>query len=505
MNGQYAIYLRKSRADADAEARGEGETLSRHRAKLLELAKKKNLTIAKIHEEIVSGDTIESRPEMQKLLDEVNAGMWDGVLCMEIERLARGDSIDQGIVSRAFKYSNTKIITPVKVYDPSNEFDEEYFEFSLFMSRREYKTINRRMQAGRLASVKEGNYIGSQPPYGYKKVHNYEQKNYTLEQIPEEAEAVKLMYELYTQKDMGYSKIATFLNNMGIKPKRIDTWSHATVKAIIENPLYCGKIRWNWRKTKKIIKDGEIKYTNPINPDAEIYKGLHEPIVSEEVWKLAESIRNKNKHTSTHNNKTLKNQFAGLMYCELCGRAMVRRPYSNGLVYMMCIHNGCKCVSSNMADIDDAVYNAIVRTYRQSVSPSENDKRKDKTNSLKDAESKIKSELQKLKIQQNKLYDLLEQGIYTTEIFVERSAVISDKIASAESQIKKLQDEARPQAPTEETIIRLKHVIDAYQQCMDANEKNKMLKSIIRKIQYKKTTKCNNENNNFEIKIDFIF
>lgn len=504
MSGQYAIYLRKSRADTEAEARGEGETLSRHKAKLLELAKIKDLTIAKIHEEIVSGDTIESRPEMQKLLEEVNAGMWDGVLCMEIERLARGDSIDQGIVVRAFKYSGTKIITPVKTYDPSNEFDEEYFEFSLFMSRREYKTINRRMQAGRLASVKEGNYIGSQSPYGYKKVHNYEQKNYTLEQIPEEAEAVKLIYELYTQKDMGYSKIATFLNNMKIKPKRIDVWSHATVKAIIENPLYCGKLRWNWRKTKKTIKDGEVKYTNPINPNFEVYKGIHKPIVSEEVWKLAESIRNNNKHISTHNNKTLKNQFARLMYCELCGRAMIRRPYTNGSVFLMCGHNGCKCVASKFNDVDNAVYNAIVRTYQQSISPSDN-KPDDSSAQFQNAEKKLKKEIEKLQAQKNKLYDLLEQGIYTSEVFVERSAIISDKILNAENQLKKLAEDKRPQSPTEETIIRLKHVIDTYRQCMDADEKNKMLKSIIRKIQYKRTSRGNKENSNFELKIDFIF
>jgi len=176
MADQYAIYLRKSRADMEAESRGEGETLARHRASLLELAKKQQLSVTEVYEELVSGDTIQSRPEIQKLLQKVEKGTFAGVICMEIERLARGDSIDQGIIARTFKYSATKIITPAKVYDPSNEYDEEYFEFSLFMSRREYKTINRRMQAGRLASVKEGNYIGSNAPYGYKKVHDYENK-----------------------------------------------------------------------------------------------------------------------------------------------------------------------------------------------------------------------------------------------------------------------------------------------------------------------------------------
>ena len=63
------------------------------------------------------------------------------------------------MVSNAFQYSGAKIITPQKIYDPNNEFDEEYFEFGLFMSRREYKTINRRLQRGREISTQEGKNI----------------------------------------------------------------------------------------------------------------------------------------------------------------------------------------------------------------------------------------------------------------------------------------------------------------------------------------------------------
>lgn len=67
-----------------------------------------------IYREVVSGETIADRPVMQQLLHEVESGMWDGVLVVEVERLARGDTIDQGVVSRAFQYSDTKIITPTK-------------------------------------------------------------------------------------------------------------------------------------------------------------------------------------------------------------------------------------------------------------------------------------------------------------------------------------------------------------------------------------------------------
>ena len=70
--------------------------------------------------------------------------------------LARGNAIDQGIIQRTFFVTGTKIITPLKVYDPLNEFDEEYFEYGLFRSRSEYKIIRRRINAGRMHSVREG-------------------------------------------------------------------------------------------------------------------------------------------------------------------------------------------------------------------------------------------------------------------------------------------------------------------------------------------------------------
>ena len=67
----YCIYLRKSRKDAEAEARGEGETLARHEAILLEMAEKQNLNIVKIYKEIVSGESISARPQMQSLLTDI--------------------------------------------------------------------------------------------------------------------------------------------------------------------------------------------------------------------------------------------------------------------------------------------------------------------------------------------------------------------------------------------------------------------------------------------------
>ena len=101
----YCIYLRKSRADMEAEAHGEGETLARHEKLLLEVARHSQYNVTQIYREVVSGETIAARPVMQHLLQEVEQGLWEGVLVVEVERLARGDTIDQGIMAQAFKYS----------------------------------------------------------------------------------------------------------------------------------------------------------------------------------------------------------------------------------------------------------------------------------------------------------------------------------------------------------------------------------------------------------------
>ena len=120
-SGTYFAYLRKSRADREAEAHGEGETLLRHKQMLQELASKLGITISKFYQEIVSGETIQDRPIVQTLLPDINTGICDGVLVMEVERLARGDTHDQGTIAKYFKFSDTLIITPMKIYDPGNE------------------------------------------------------------------------------------------------------------------------------------------------------------------------------------------------------------------------------------------------------------------------------------------------------------------------------------------------------------------------------------------------
>lgn len=308
-SGTYAIYLRKSREDIEAEKYGEGETLARHEKILKTLAQKRGLAIGKIYREIVSGETISERKEMQKLLRDVENEMWTGVLVVEVERLARGDTSDQGRVAKAFKYSHTQIITPIKTYNPDNEFDEEYFEFGLFMSRREYKTINRRLQRGRELSVAEGNFLGNVPPFGYKKIKLTNKKGYSLEINEDEAFIVREIFKLYAMEGNSIGYVTKKLNDMHLKPRIAKEWNLSSVRDILNNPTYIGKVVWNRRKQRKRTKNGHIIKSRPRNPDYLIYDGLHQPIIDTTTWNIVQEKRKQNIPKVPHNN-TMQNPLA---------------------------------------------------------------------------------------------------------------------------------------------------------------------------------------------------
>ena len=495
------LYLRKSRADQEAEARGEMETLARHEKILLELAKKRSYHIGAIYKELVSGETIASRPVMQQLLIEVESGAWDGVLVVEVERLARGDSIDQGIIARAFQCSNTMIITPAKTYDPNNEFDEEYFEFGLFMSRREYKTIRRRMNAGRLSSVREGKYVGNKPPYGYVRVKLTAEKGYTLEPLPEQAEVVRLIYDLYVNgfdgDQMGVGKIVRHLNNLHIPSQNRASWVPSSIMGILGNPVYAGKVVWNRRKSVKRIVNGKVMLTRPRATEYDIYPGKHPAIISEEIWNKAQIIRQKNPPRPANSLHTVRNPLSGIVVCSMCGRKMVRRPLSAAnKEILMCPYTDCPNVSHSLPVVEQTVIDClqeIVDKYRLNskcnCNPAAGQNILDSLIVLLDERKK---ELSNLEMQKRRQYDLLEQGIYSTEIFLERSADISRQLSDVQENIqcleKQIDAENKRMDNRERFIPKCEYLLAHYWE-WDASTKNDVLKELIEKVVYTKTKK----------------
>lgn len=510
-NGTYAIYLRKSREDIESEKYGEGETLARHEKILTTLASTRNLTIGKIYREVVSGETISERKEMQKLLKDVEAEIWTGVLVVEVERLARGDTADQGRVSKAFKYSHTKIITPVKTYDPDNEFDEEYFEFGLFMSRREYKTINRRLQRGREISCQEGKFVGNIAPFGYDRVKLKDTKGYTLSINQDEAPIVKEIFRLYTFENNTINSVVKQLNDMNLKPRISNEWTISSIKDILSNPTYIGKIVWNRRRQKKKTKNGHIIISRPRNSNYLIYDGLHEPIIDNKTWDLVQEKRKQNTPKVKHNN-SIQNPLVGLVFCEKCGKPMQRRPYTKAWkpATLMCSNSKCNNISSKLYIVENKIIEALkiwLENYK--VDYNIKDTSNSGNNQLieKSIES-AKKDLEKENAKLNKIYDFLENGIYSKDEFINRSKAIKDNIENLENKLKEykslLQKNAEIQIQKETMIPKLENMIDLYNKLETAEDKNILLKSIIAKVSYLKTEKAikkNSDPTNFELHI----
>ena len=286
----YLMYLRKSRMDTDYENVSVKETLSRHRTILENFCKAKKLHVAEVLEEVVSGESLYARPKMMRLLDMINTGMYAGVVCMDIERLSRGSSLESGHIMQVLQVNSCKIITPGKTYDLQNDSDEQFTDMKFMFSRYELKTINKRLVRGRNQSASEGKFMGSMAPYGYRAFKLPGEKGNSLCIEPEEAKVVQMIFEMYGKQGIGYNTIAYQLNQMHI-PSRIGEWGQTSIANIINNEVYLGKIRWRREPVKRVVKDGMLAKKRILNDDYELYEGRHEPIITEEQWNMAKAAQ----------------------------------------------------------------------------------------------------------------------------------------------------------------------------------------------------------------------
>ena len=496
-----AIYLRKSRQDEEAEKRGEHETLSRHRSTLFKLAKEQNLNIVEVKEELISGESISYRPKMLELLEEVKQGLYDAVLVMDIDRLGRGNMQDQGLILDTFKQSKTKIITPRKVYDLSNEFDEEYSEFEAFMARKELKLITRRMQRGRIKSVEEGKCISSNAPFGYK--FEFEGKNRFLVVDDEKANIVKIIFDMYLE-GLGAYKIANYLNSLGYKTSTGRDWYEKGIRDIIKNKAYCGYIVWNKVERKR--------NSSRRSPEKQIESlGLHEPIISEDIWNKAQEMRTKRTISPVHDNKKLTNPLAGLVKCKLCGATLTASSSTYGgkkVKFLSC--KTCYKVAAVKLDIfESEVLNSldsILNTYKLYLNDDiESFDDSSKLNTYLNLLKQLEKESITLINQKEKLHELLEKGIYDIDTYLDRSKVLAEKIENNKNSIDKVKNdieyESTHSIDISEVVPKLENLLELYTKTNDAAEKNQLLKTVIDSIIYHKEKK--QRNGKFEIDINF--
>lgn len=489
---RYAMYLRKSRVDLELEAISKEETLARHKAMLYALAERKGILPSQItiYHEIVSGDSLDEREEAQRLLADVHKGMYAAVLVAEIERLARGNTRDQGEVADAFSFSSTKIFTPQKDYDPNDEYDQEYFEFGLFMSRREYKTIRRRLQTGKEQAVKEGNYILPEPPFGFDIVKESRKSRYLVEK-PEESQYVKMVFDWYTEDRKPTSWIAKQLTLMGVRTRKGNKdWARATIKDILFNAHYIGKVSWGHQQTVK-EKDpvtGKVKKKRKSNLAPTLYEGKHDGFISEEQFWKVRTIYGSQAPAKV--NTELVNPLSGILVCRYCGRAIGFQSYPDNRIsryhHPRGVHT-CKVKSI----YSDVVVDAITNALKSYIADFQIKLESGDTNAEADRQMQViaamEAELAKQERMKKRLFDSWEadDGTYTREEFIERKGMYTRTIENLQKEIAEMKKRTPAPVDYEEQIFNFHAMLDCLKNPeLDARAKNNFLKEFIEKIEF---------------------
>lgn len=484
------MYLRKSRADSENET--VEQVLSRHETMLQEYALKTFghiIPAANIYKEVASGETIDSRPEIKKVLAlAANEARYKAILVVEPQRLTRGDMLDCGTLIRVFKYNEIKIITPSKTFDLQDQYDLKYFQMTLQQGNEYLEYIKFILNRGRIASVKEGCFIGQHAPFGYDKAKKG--KQFTL--VPNEnADVVRLMFDLYVNKDMGCNQIASELDKRGLKPQYSEHWSPASIREMLRNPVYIGKIRWNYKKT--VITTDEFGNTEKKRPRGKsdeliLVDGLHEAIIDDDLFNSAMTKSSRNARLP--GKKEIRNPFATLLKCGNCGYSMSYRTYKKdgkqrGDARMLCTQQvHCHTPSVSYTEFEKA----FIQALKQQLADFEFKLNNDDGGSSQLQSSileTLKKELSSLEKQQSKLYDFLERGIYSEEVFLKRNSALNERRCQLQEAIS-LQENVIPVVTSyEEKIYKLSQAIDLLQrQDVPAADKNTFLKSFIDHIEY---------------------
>jgi hypothetical protein len=458
------------------------------------------------YREVGSGESLDSRPEILRLLKAIENPAIKAVAVVEVQRLSRGDLEDAGRLIRILRYTNTYVITPMKIYDLRDEYDRDAFERELKRGN-EYLEYFKKIQArGKLASVKEGNYVGSVAPYGFDRIEKSDGKKtyHTLIERKDQADVVRMVFNWYCNENIGVTAICRRLEELGVKTKTGNKyWRSYQIFAMLENVHYIGCVRWNWRKTIKIIEDQEIRKLRPKAKVDEylVFEGKHDGIISEEQFNRAREI--KGQRHRTKQDLSLKNPFSGVMYCK-CGAKMGYNTYRRkGVEYappkLVC-NNQVHCKSGSVVfdEIYKDVCNAIkdcIEDFQLRIKNNNDDSFKLHKDLVDRLEKKLK-ELEEKEVRQwEAQYD--PDVAMPPEIFKK----LNQKLLSEKEEIKKSLAKAKGSMPKQvdyrEEMLKFEDALDALEDPeVDAKIKNQFLKNIIDKIEYKRgeTVRITKEN-----------
>jgi DNA invertase Pin-like site-specific DNA recombinase len=482
-NQIWLMYLRKSRQDNPDET--VSEVLAKHEAILQEWAKRElghEIPEDCIYREIVSGESLSERVEAQKVLDRIEDPRVVGILVVEPQRLSRGDLEDCGHLISTLRYTKTLVATPMMTYDMENKMERRFFQDELMRGRDFLEYTKEILLRGRIAAVKRGCYIGRTEPYGYNKV--VIGKDHTLEPN-DDADIVRLVFDLYVNQGKTYYQIACHLNDMKIPSPKGGIWCKDTIRKILLNTHYIGKVSFNKIKRTTIVENGERVTKKLTQPQEEVImaEGKHQAIIDTETFEKAQERLRLN--PSTRHNFVLQNPFAGIMYCAGCGKAIMRHPYKHAGLRLEC-RSRPKCYKSAKYE---EVLEAVIVSLEQSELPALKARmRNGDGNSVaiqKKLLERLEKQMEEFRQQEEKQFDLLETGVYTQDRFEQRNAALRQKMEECQEKIYEAKATMPKQVDYTERVASLEKAIVALKDPKVSPEvKNKLLKAVVTKIEF---------------------
>lgn len=492
-----AIYLRKSRGD-------EGEdVLSKHRERLIGYAQSKGWKY-ETFEEVASGERLSSRPIIQKLLDLVEQGLFHGVLVVDYDRLSRGGTKDFGEIVEVFQYANTLIITPERVYDVNDSNDRTMLGIQGIISNAEYEKIKMRLVGGKKDGAKQGKWTNGKPPFPYE----YEREIITDEEgrvkvrgkvivNQDKNEIYKAIKQRYLVDKKGTQEIAIWLNNQGIPSPNGTVWHNNAIKRLLVHEFHFGKVIYGKNKWKK-DRDGKKKIVSTRDESEwSMGEGEHEQLKTEEEH---EDILRR----LSQNNKIPKRSrqgaypTTGLMFCAKCGHMM---KYSVGRLeaktgkaydYTKCGHlnpYGAKCTQQGVKmdeSFYEGLYTLILNKFIDDSRLDDIQSKKREQNQGKALFKRKKTELEESEKALSNIMEAFENGIYTMSQFAERKKVRDEAINKLRRELIEMEKENQSSKTYSIDVLKqkAKEFKKGWENSVSSNEKNLLLKSIIKRIDY---------------------
>ena len=261
----------------------------------------------------LSGKEMTKRTELLRMLDDVRKNKFDVIMAWSQSRLSR-DVRDYLEICYIAKRNNVRIVCmDCPDYD-GEDGDELVNNIKAVINQYERESIIKHVKLGQMKRAQKGLHNGGRA-LGYRAETVASQDKKKLVIVESEAVIVRKIFNMFCEgKELLY--IANSLNTEGYRTIHGNTFSYCSIREIIDNPIYKGYVRYgryeNWSEKRR---KGKSEY--PI-----LVKGLHDPIVPEELWDKA-ALQRAGRSGNTARVYDSDNILSSILRCPLCGAPMV--------------------------------------------------------------------------------------------------------------------------------------------------------------------------------------